>query len=65
MRFVSYTLHHQLGLMIGDYMWWYENEREILNWMVQHLPRGIEHQQGMTVAFDTDQDRMMFLLRWT
>jgi hypothetical protein len=63
-RFVPYTLHHQLGLMIGDYMWWHANEREILNWMVEHLPRGIEHQQGMTVTFDTDQDRMMFLLRW-
>lgn len=63
-RFVPYTLHHQLGLMIGNYAWWQANEREILNWMVAHLPRGIEHQQGMTVSFDTDQDRTMFLLRW-
>jgi hypothetical protein len=51
--------------MVADYMWWHENEREILNWMAQHLPRGIEHQQGMTVEFDTEQDRTMFLLRWT
>jgi hypothetical protein len=51
-------------LMIVDYMWWTENEREILNWMAANLPRGIDHQQGMIITFDTDQDRMMFLLRW-
>jgi hypothetical protein len=28
------------------------------------LPNGIDHQQGMTVTFDTDQQRMIFLLRW-
>jgi hypothetical protein len=52
-------------LMIEDYMWWTENEREILNWMEANLPRGIDHQLGMTVTFDTDQQRMMFLLRWS
>ena len=63
-RFVSYTLDDTVGLMIQDYMWWTDNEREILNWMEANLPEGIEHQQGMTVTFDTDQQRMMFLLRW-
>ena len=65
MRFVPFTLHHRHGIMIADYMWWYANEREILNWMVEHMPRGIEHQQGTTVEFDSEQDRTMFLLRWT
>ena len=64
-RFVPYDLHHKHGLMIQDYMWWHANEREILNWMEANLPNGIEHQQGMTVTFDTDQERMMFLLRWS
>jgi len=64
-RFVPHTLDHKVSVMIHDYAWWNDNEREILNWMAEHLPRGIEHQQGMTVSFDTDQDRMMFLLRWT
>lgn len=63
-RFVLYNLDYKSGLIIHDYTWWHDNEREILNWMAEHLPRGIEHQQGMTVSFDTDQDRMMFLLRW-
>jgi hypothetical protein len=52
-------------LMIADYMWWTDNEREILNWMAEQLPRGIEHQQGMVLTFDSDQQRMMFLLRWS
>jgi hypothetical protein len=64
-RFVPYTLQHKSGLMIEDYTWWHANEREILNWMEANLPDGIEHQQGMTVTFDTDQDRMLFLLRWS
>jgi hypothetical protein len=63
-RFVSFTLHYKAGLMIEDYMWWSDNEREILDWMEANLPNGIDHQQGMTITFDSDQDRMMFLLRW-
>ena len=51
-------------LMIEDYMWWTDNEREILNWMAEHLPGGIDHQQGMVLTFDSDKQRMMFLLRW-
>ena len=64
-RFIPFTIYHQVGVMIQDYTWWHENEREILNWMTEHLPRGIEHQQGMIVTFDTDQDRLMFVLRWS
>jgi hypothetical protein len=63
-RFVPCNLNYQASLMIEDYEWWTNNEREILNWMVEHLPRGIEHQQGMTINFDSDRERMMFLLRW-
>jgi hypothetical protein len=63
-RFVPFTLHYRHGIMIADYTWWYTNEREILNWMAEHLPHGIEHQQGMTVEFDSEQERTMFLLRW-
>jgi hypothetical protein len=53
------------SLMIVDYSWWTENEREILNWMNETLPRGVEHQQGMTLMFDTGYDRILFLMRWS
>lgn len=52
-------------LMIVDYMWWTENEREILNWMEDNLPNGIDHQQGMVLTFDSEKQRMMFLLKWS
>lgn len=51
-------------LMIVDYMWWADNEREILNWMNETLPKGIDHQQGMVLTFDNDFDRINFLMRW-
>ena len=53
------------SLMIVDYNWWAENEREILNWMNETLPRGIEHQQGMTLSFDAPYDRILFLMKWS
>ena len=52
------------GLIIIDYTWWTENEREILNWMNETLPKGIEHQQGMMLSFDTEFDRINFLMKW-
>lgn len=51
-------------LMIVDYTWWADNEREILNWMNETLPKGIDHQQGMVLTFDTEFDRINFLMRW-
>ena len=62
-KFVVVGGSHNI-LMISDYIYWLDNEREILNWMVDRLPRGIDHQEGMTIAFDNEQDRLMFLLRW-
>lgn len=50
--------------MIEDYAWWMDNERDILNWMVDNMPQGIDHQQGMFLYFPTDRDRIGFLLRW-
>ena len=54
----------QYGLMIEDFTWWMDNERDILNWMVDNLPQGIDHQQGMFIYFPSDRDRIGFLLRW-
>jgi hypothetical protein len=54
----------QQVLMIADYVWWTNNETAILEWMDTNLPRGRNHQTGMVVSFDNDQDLMMFMLRW-
>jgi hypothetical protein len=66
-RFVSTSIdlpHGQFLLVIEDYMWWVANEREILNWMNDNLPRGIDHQAGMIITLDSEQQRLHFLLRW-
>ena len=53
-----------LMLIIEDYVWWTQNETAILTWMDQQLPRGRDHQQGMVLNFDDEQQRQWFLLRW-
>jgi hypothetical protein len=64
MRFKIARTNNQPTLLIEDWAWWEANEREIYNWMGERLPRGIEHQQGIVLSFDDEQQRMMFLLRW-
>jgi hypothetical protein len=53
-----------LCLLIIDVNWWIDNEREVLNWMTEILPRGIDHLEGMVLKFDNDFDRINFLMRW-
>ena len=54
----------QPGLIIIDQQWWQDNEHAIHEWMATNLPRGIHHIFGMIISFETDRDRMSFLLRW-
>jgi len=63
-RFTPMLMRFRPSLMINDWFWWETNEREIFNWMSECLTRGIEHQEGTVLVFDTEQQRMMFLLRW-
>jgi hypothetical protein len=64
MRFVPYHLHHQHGVMIADYSWWHDNHYDITDWIRAHMPRGEEHLKGMTIEFDSEQDALLFMLRW-
>lgn len=57
-------LHHQYHLVIEDYAWWHDNHYDVTDWMREHLPRGEEHQKGMMLSFDTEEQRTWFLLRW-
>lgn len=54
--------HHYI--VITDYRWWTNNEKEIYAWMDQCLPRGRKHQQGMVVVIEDEADASNFLLRW-
>ena len=64
MRFVPYYLHHRHGVMIADYSWWHDNHYDITDWMREHMPRGEGHLKGMTIEFDSEQDALLFMLRW-
>lgn len=52
-------------VIIEDYAWWHVNHFDITDWMREHLPKGEEHQQGMVLTFDSEEQRMWFLLRWS
>ncbi len=51
-------------LFIEDYVWWIQNEKDVVMWMDDNLSRGRDHQQGMVITFDNDQQRLAFMLRW-
>mgnify|MGYP003342481599 CR=1 FL=1 len=52
-------------IIIRDYRWWNDNEKEIYRWMDDCLPRGRKHQQGMVVVIEDESDASNFLLRWS
>ena len=57
-------INYRYHLVIEDYSWWHDNHYDITDWMIANLPRGEEHQQGMMLTFDTEEQRTWFLLRW-
>lgn len=52
-------------IIITDYGWWSQNEKEIYEWMDTCLPNGRKHQQGMVVVIENESDASNFLLRWS
>jgi hypothetical protein len=57
-------MNRDVMLFIEDYAWWIQNDKDIVMWMDDNLPRGRDHQQGMVITFDNEQQRLMFMLRW-
>ena len=64
-RFEVQNSQFQPSLMIVDYAWWTDHEYEIYEWMDERLPGGRLQHQGMVVLFGSDQDRLLFLMRWS
>jgi hypothetical protein len=64
-RFLEAKMHYPteaLMLVIVDYKYYADNEAAIVDWCEHssvHYKR-----TGMVLEFDTQEDRMMFLLRW-
>jgi hypothetical protein len=57
-------MNRDVMLFIEDYAWWVQNDKDVVMWMDDNLPRGRNHQQGMVITFDNEQQRLMFMLRW-
>lgn len=52
-----------VGVIIYDYNWWWQNEKEIVEWCNDVMDKNWT-KQGMIVNFTTEEDRLQFLLRW-
>ena len=51
-------------IVIADITFWLKNEKSIYEWMELNLPRGRLHQEGMTLALESEEQLTAFLLRW-
>lgn len=51
-------------IVIADITFWLKNEPAIYAWMDDNLPRGRLHQEGMTLALESEEQVTAFLLRW-
>jgi len=54
----------QPAVTIVDTEWWIQHSDQVIGWITENLPRGIEHVQGMNIVFDKNADRLAFLLVW-
>ena len=50
-----------LSAMIADYGYYTVNELAIDKWLEEHN----SYRKGMVVRFDSEQTKMMFMLRWS
>jgi hypothetical protein len=51
-------------IVIADITFWLKNEPAIYAWMDDALPRGRMHQEGMTIALETEEQVTAFIMRW-
>ena len=60
-RFIpSLQINNKWSLIIADYNFWMNNEVDIENSVIEC--DGIR--EGMVLEFETEQDRLWFLLKW-
>lgn len=52
---------HPHALWLTDYMWYNRHEKELVIWMIDN---DVE-MSGMIIKFRTEQERTLFVLKWT
>jgi hypothetical protein len=50
-------------LLIADPAYWVKNETDIIDWFATSNVK--YYMKGMILEFESDADKMMFLLRWS
>ena len=64
-QFAAYNgTTHNHYIMIKDFAWWIQNEREIYTWMEANLPNGRMHHEGMIISLPVEEQVTAFLLKW-
>ena len=59
----SMNAHQRYILLITDPIYWLNNEQDIVDWFtVSNVKYNLS---GMILEFDSQEDKMMFLLRWS
>jgi hypothetical protein len=63
-KFIAATspIDKDILLIIEDYVFWHTNEKELDKYIADS--NGAVVQKGMVLHFNTEEDRVMFLLRW-
>lgn len=54
--------NQKFSLLVADYLWWSEHEDAIKEWAI--ATNNSLQLQGMILEFESQEDKMMFLLRW-
>jgi hypothetical protein len=64
---VSGPFDHEMPyfyIVIANIGYWIQEEKAIYAWMEDNLPRGRMHQEGMTIALESEQQVTAFIMRW-
>lgn len=74
-RFIDTTYRHNIqtrhlemmgltkySLLIADFNWYGQNQDEIEAWCKKNIPN--TWRNGMMILFGTEQEKLIFLLRW-
>jgi hypothetical protein len=64
-RFEIQTGYAQIALLVIDWDWWAKHENEVYEWMDERLPGGRAQCQGTVIQFNNEQDRLVFLMKWS
>lgn len=67
MKFFSHTNvvsnTYTYNVIIFDYKFYHYNEKEIVDWLNSYTLGWCR--MGMVLTFKTEQDRLLFILRWS